>query len=71
MWLTEKDEDGATDLYPLTAASPGKDEDLMKSYLAGAFGAVPDLLEGQIARRLLAATGKEREQDRGDGAELS
>ncbi|WP_328487315.1 AAA family ATPase [Streptomyces zaomyceticus] len=71
VWLTEKDEDGATDLYPLTAASPGKDEDLMKSYLAGAFGAVPDLLEGQIARRLLAATGKEREQDRGDGAELS
>ncbi|MDT0310310.1 ATP-binding protein [Streptomyces sp. DSM 44917] len=54
VWLTEKDEDGATDLYPLTAAEPGDDEDLMKSYLAGAFGAVPALLEGQIARRLLA-----------------
>jgi hypothetical protein len=27
----------------------------MKSYLAGAFGAVPSLMEGQIARRLLAA----------------
>ncbi|WOI59310.1 AAA family ATPase [Streptomyces fradiae] len=63
VWLTEKDEDGATDLYPLTAASPGEDEDLMKSYLAGAFGAVPSLLEGQIARRLLAAT--ERERDSG------
>ncbi|MCX4962809.1 AAA family ATPase [Streptomyces virginiae] len=71
VWLTEKDKDGATDLYPLSAASPGKDEDLMKSYLAGAFGAVPDLMEGQIARRLLAATGEERERDRGHGAELS
>ncbi|MGW7243107.1 AAA family ATPase [Streptomyces sp. NPDC054804] len=54
VWLTEKDQDGATELYPLTAASPGEEEDLMKSYLAGAFGAVPSLLEGQIARRLLA-----------------
>lgn len=35
----------------------------MKSYLAGAFGAVPALLEGQIARRLLAAN--ERERDSG------
>lgn len=56
VWLTEKDKDGATDLYPLTAASPGEDEDLMKSYLAGAFGAVPSFLEGQVARRLVAAT---------------
>ena len=59
VWLTEKDADGATELYPLTAASPATGEDLMKSYLAGAFGAVPSLHEGQIARRLLA----DREQD--------
>lgn len=63
VWLTEKDKDGATELYPLTAASPGEDEDLMKSYLAGAFGAVPSLLEGQIARRLMAATEQESEQE--------
>ncbi|MCZ7460161.1 AAA family ATPase [Streptomyces sp. WMMC940] len=63
VWLTEKDKEGATDLYPLTAASPGEDEDLMKSYLAGAFGAVPSLLEGQIARRLLAANEREREYE--------
>lgn len=63
VWLTEKDEDGATELYPLTAASPGEEEDLTKSYLAGAFGAVPSLLEGQIARRLLAANEKEREYE--------
>ncbi|MFF9867943.1 ATP/GTP-binding protein [Streptomyces sp. NPDC013953] len=60
VWLTEKDEEGATQLYPLTAASPGEEEDLMKSYLAGAFGAVPALLEGQIARRLMAANERER-----------
>ncbi len=63
VWLTEKDKVGATDLYPLTDASPGEGEDLMKSYLAGAFGAVPSLLEGQIARRLLAANEQEREYE--------
>ncbi|MEV0262036.1 AAA family ATPase [Streptomyces sp. NPDC050617] len=52
-WLTEKDETGATELYPLSAASPGAQEDLMTSYLAGVFGGVPALLEGQIARRLM------------------
>ena len=52
VWLTQKDEDGATELYPLTAAEPGEEEDLTQSYLAGAFGGVPALLEGQIARRL-------------------
>ncbi|WP_399925559.1 ATP/GTP-binding protein [Streptomyces kanamyceticus] len=55
VWLTEKDKDGATELYPLTDADPGEDEDLTQSYLAGSFGGVPSLLEGQIARRLLAA----------------
>ncbi|MBF8186263.1 ATP-binding protein [Nonomuraea sp. K274] len=59
VWLTEKDKDGATELYPLTAAEPGEDENLMKSYLAGAFGGVPSIVEGQIARRL--ATVSERE----------
>ncbi|MER7791648.1 AAA family ATPase [Streptomyces sp. NPDC097640] len=63
VWLTEKSKDGATELYPMTAASPEADEDLMKSYLAGAFGAVPSLLEGQLARRLLAATQQEREHE--------
>jgi hypothetical protein len=60
VWLTEKDKDGATELYPLSAASPGEDEDLMKSYLAGAFGGVPSLMEGQVTRRLLTVTTKDR-----------
>jgi predicted ATPase len=67
VWLTEKDKDGATELYPLSAASPAEDEDLMSSYLAGVFGAVPSLLEGQIARRLSSVA----EQQRGHEAERS
>ncbi|WP_432124571.1 hypothetical protein [Streptomyces sp. C10-9-1] len=47
--LTEKDEDGATGRYPLTAASPWEEEDLVRSYLAGAFGALSFLSEGRIA----------------------
>jgi hypothetical protein len=62
VWLTEKDRDGATELYPLTAAEPAPNEDLMKSYLAGAFGAVPSLTEGQISRRLLAVGEAEEEE---------
>ncbi|MEV5407304.1 ATP-binding protein [Thermopolyspora sp. NPDC052614] len=56
VWLTEKDKDGATELYPLTAAEPGEEENLMESYLAGAFGGVPAVVEGQFARRLSAVS---------------
>ncbi|WP_433361323.1 AAA family ATPase [Streptosporangium sp. CA-115845] len=55
VWLTEKDKGGATRLYALTEAEPGEEENLTVSYLEGAFGAVPDLLEGQLARRVTAA----------------
>ncbi|MFC4586849.1 AAA family ATPase [Sphaerisporangium corydalis] len=65
VWLTEKDKDGATELYPLTAAEPGEDENLMRSYLAGAFGGVPSIVEGQIVRRLSAVP----EQEPGNTAE--
>ncbi|MFE4334438.1 ATP/GTP-binding protein [Streptomyces sp. NPDC056831] len=52
IWLTQKDADGATHLYALTEADPGPEENLAASYLEGVFGAVPDLLEGQIALRV-------------------
>ncbi|GAA1227415.1 AAA family ATPase [Streptomyces rhizosphaericus] len=54
VWLTEKN-DGATELYPLTAVSLGKDEDVRSSYLTGAFGGVPQFTQGRIGRALLAA----------------
>ncbi|MFF0158838.1 ATP/GTP-binding protein [Streptomyces sp. NPDC005263] len=62
IWLTEKDDSGATDLYPLSDADPGPEEDLSDSYLAGAFGAVPRVTQGQIGRRVLTALAGEAER---------
>lgn len=41
VWLTEKDRDGATVLYPLTDYRPQKGENLERGYLQGRFGAIP------------------------------
>ncbi|MFD8112393.1 AAA family ATPase [Streptomyces microflavus] len=53
LWLTEKDERGATELSSVADWEPTDEEDLMASYLAGSFGAVPKVSEGQIGRRLV------------------
>jgi len=53
VWITQKDERGATDLFPVSDWEPGAEEDLMTSYLAGSYGGVPRMTEGQIGRRLL------------------
>ena len=55
IWLTEKDKRGATELYPLSDFDPGPEEDLEDSYLAGAYGAVPNVDQGQIGRMVLTA----------------
>ena len=44
-WFTEKGNDEATHVYPLTDFSPRNSEALAKGYLAGRFGAIP-FLEG-------------------------
>jgi hypothetical protein len=62
IWLTEKDASGATELYPLSDVDPGPEEDLSDSYLAGAFGAVPRVTQGQIGRRVLTALAGEAER---------
>ncbi len=41
IWLTEKDSDGATSLYPLTDYKPRKAENLERGYLQGRYGAIP------------------------------
>jgi hypothetical protein len=46
IWFTEKDETGATKLYPLTDFHPRKEENLERGYLQGRYGAVPFL--GQL-----------------------
>lgn len=47
VWFTEKDEDGASRLYPLTDYKPRKAENLERGYLQGRYGAIPFL--GDIA----------------------
>ena len=43
VWLTEKDADGATVLYPLTDYKPRKAENIERGYLQGRYGAIPFL----------------------------
>ncbi|MEU5189631.1 ATP-binding protein [Streptomyces klenkii] len=65
IWLTEKDDQGATELFPVSDLEPGKEQDLMTSYLEGAFGGVPRVSEGKVARTLrqtAAAVEMEAEQ---------
>lgn len=41
IWLTEKDENGATQLYPLSDFSPRKEESIISGYLTGKYSAIP------------------------------
>lgn len=43
VWFTEKDEQGATNLYPLTDFNPRKLGNIERGYLQGRYGAVPVL----------------------------
>lgn len=43
IWFTEKDEDQATHLFPLTDISPRKHEAFERGYLSGRYGGVPIL----------------------------
>ncbi len=47
IWFVEKDNNGASHLYPLSDFSPRKDEALQKGYLQGRYGAVP-FIEGPL-----------------------
>lgn len=43
VWLTEKDDQGATIVYPLTDYKPRKAENLERGYIQGRYGAIPFL----------------------------
>lgn len=45
IWFTEKDDEGATRLYPLTDFKPRKEEALVKGYLSGRYGGIPFIPE--------------------------
>jgi hypothetical protein len=47
IWLTEKNVDGATQIFPLTDYKPRKVENLERGYLMGRYGAIPFL--GELA----------------------
>ena len=47
IWLTEKDTEGATHLYPLTDFRTREGDNLERGYLQGRFGAIP--FSGRIA----------------------
>jgi len=42
-WLTEKDAEGASCIYPLTDYKPRKSENLERGYLQGRYGSIPFL----------------------------
>ncbi len=48
VWLTEKDAEGATVLYPLTDYRPRKAENLERGYLQGRYGAIPFLANSLV-----------------------
>ena len=49
VWLTEKDDEGATVLYPLSDYKPRKAENLERGYLQGRYGAIPFLGDFAVA----------------------
>lgn len=41
VWFADKDDEGATHIYPLTDYKPRNEESLVRGYMAGRYGAVP------------------------------
>jgi AAA15 family ATPase/GTPase len=52
VWFTEKDNEGATVLYPLTDYKPRKAENIERGYLQGRYGAIPFLGDLHLAGEL-------------------
>ncbi len=48
VWLTDKDEQGAAHLYPLSEYQPRQGESLIRGYMAGRYGAVPFVPRGLL-----------------------
>ncbi len=48
VWFTDKDEEGAAHVYPLTEYQPRQGESLIRGYLAGRYGAVPFVPRGLL-----------------------
>jgi uncharacterized protein len=53
IWFVEKGEDGASELYPLTAYKPRKEHNLERQYLGGSYGAVPEVYPESLVEVLV------------------
>lgn len=62
VWLTEKDAEGATRLYPLTDYKPRKEENLERGYLQGRYGAIPLLADFAAFGKTRRASNAERKR---------
>lgn len=51
IWFTEKDDDGATHLFPLTDFRARKYENIERGYLQGRYGAVPSVRTPDLLRK--------------------
>ena len=58
VWFTEKGQDGASRLYPLSDLSPRSDEAIGRRYLAGRYGATPILAAEEFTEVALSAAGE-------------
>jgi uncharacterized protein len=56
IWFTEKDDCGATELFPLSDFKPRTEENRERRYLAGRYGAVP-IVNDELFAAALAARG--------------
>jgi AAA15 family ATPase/GTPase len=59
VWLTEKNQEGATTVYPLTSFKPRKDQNIEAAYLHGRFGAIPFLDSELLASALGSGSANE------------
>jgi hypothetical protein len=53
VWFVEKNDDGASELFPLTAFKPRKEHNLERGYLGGSYGAVPEVYSGSLVAALV------------------
>lgn len=51
VWLTDKDHEGRSHLYPLTDYNPRKGESLVRGYMAGRYGGVPFIPNGLLGQQ--------------------
>ncbi|MEV5410012.1 ATP-binding protein [Thermopolyspora sp. NPDC052614] len=52
IWFTEKDDDGGTQVFPLTDFKPRKEDNRERRYLTGRYGAVPNVDDELFAAAL-------------------